>query len=118
MVPTVTSGEAVEEVLARVEAARQHLATLLGGPSTQACELGRTLSFDIANLLDELGAGSPAARAAARAAGERFESHVLAASLLEASHASSASIFELIGRGLIRLSADLERLAHRRRLPA
>jgi hypothetical protein len=105
-------------VLTRVEDARRHLATLVGRPSTQACELGLGLSADIADLLEDLGAGAPPARAPARAAGERFDSHVLAASLLEASHASSASVFELIGRGLIRLGADLERVARTRRLPA
>jgi hypothetical protein len=108
----------VGAVLARVGNARRQLATLVGGASTEACELGRVLSADIADLLDDLGTSSPAARAAARAAGERFDSHVLAASLLEASHASSASVFELIGRGLIRLNADLERLSRTRRLPA
>jgi hypothetical protein len=104
--------------MARVERARVQLATLVGGPSSHACELGRSLSVDIARLLDDVDVSSPADRAAARAAGERFDSHVLAASLLEASHASSASVFELIARGLIRLSADLDRLARRRRLPA
>jgi hypothetical protein len=102
-------------VLARVDAGRRRLATLTGASAAQAaCELGRTLSSDIAHVLDDLAAESPAARAAARAAGERFDSHVLAATLLEASHASPASVFELIGRGLIRLNADLERLARRR----
>jgi hypothetical protein len=114
----VATGESVGAVLARVEDARRSLAALVGGPSAKACELGRVLSADMASLLDDLGAGSPAARAAARAAGQRFDSHVLAASLLEASHASSASVFELLGRGLIRLSADVERLARTRRLPA
>jgi hypothetical protein len=104
--------------MTRVEPAREQLATLVGGPSAHACELGRALSVDIARLLRDVDGSSPADRAAARAAGERFDSHVLAASLLEASHASSASVFELIARGLIRLSADLDRLARRRRLPA
>lgn len=109
-------------VLTRVETARRELAALLAaGPAraaAEACDLGRQLSADMTGLLGDLATDSPASLAAARAAGERFDSHILAANLLEASHASAASVFEIIGRGLIRLSADVERLARTRRLPA
>jgi hypothetical protein len=114
--------ESVGALLATVRTARQRLGALAGAGSPRAseaaCELGRRVSHDVVGLLDDLGTDSPAAHAVARAAGERFDSHVLAATLLEASDASSASVFELVGRGLIRLSADLERLARSRRQPA
>ncbi len=114
--------DSVGTLLGRVEVARERLGALsVVGASRSAqaaCELGRAVSMDVAGLLCDLGTDSPAAHAAARAAGERFDSHVLAATLLEASDASAASVFELIGRGLIRLSADVERLARTRRLPA
>ena len=116
------AGDAVAGVLVRVEAARHGLASLsAAGPTRSApdaCALGRELSDDLGDLLGHLTEESPAAQAAARAAGERFASHVLAATLLEASHASTASVFEIVGRGLIRLTADVERLARSRRLPA
>jgi hypothetical protein len=109
-------------VLTRVAQARTRLGALAAaGPlrsAPAACDLGRTLSADIGQLLDHMDEESPAARASARAARERFDSHVLAATLLEASHASTASVFELVGRGLIRLTADMERLARTGRLPA
>ena len=109
-------------MLTRVDEARRHLGALAAEPDSRragaACDLGRTVSDDISHLLDDLAAESPAARAAARAAGERFDSHVLAATLLEASDASVASVFELVGRGLVRLESDIERLARTRRLPA
>ena len=109
-------------VLARVESARHRLAALsAAGPArtaSAACELGRELSGDLPGLLGDIATDSPASHAAAGAAGERFDSHVLAATLLEASHASAASVFEIVGRGLIRLTADIERLARTRRLPA
>lgn len=113
--------ESVGTLLTRIELARRRLGTLAvgtQGSADAACELGRVVSQDIAELLGDLGTDSPAAHAAARAAGERFDSHVLAATLLEASDASTASVFELVGRGLIRLTADVERLARTRRLPA
>jgi hypothetical protein len=114
--------ESVGTLLTRVEIARRRLGVLsvVGAPrsAASACDLGRAVSLDVAALLGDLGTDSPAAHAAARAAGERFDSHVLAATLLEASDASTASVFELIGRGLIRLTADVERLARTRRLPA
>ena len=114
--------ESVGTLLNRVEVARQRLGALsvVGAPRSAqaACDLGRAVSLDVAELLGELGTDSPAAHAAARAAGERFDSHVLAATLLEASDASTASVFEIIGRGLIRLGTDVGRLARTRRLPA
>jgi hypothetical protein len=112
----------VEVVLTGVEEARRQLAALsAAGPARTAsavCELGRELSQEVAERLRHLATESPATYAAARAAGERFDSHVLAATLLEASHASPASVFEIVARGLIRLTADVERLARTRRLPA
>lgn len=111
--------ESVGAVLFTVDEARRRLARLSveGTVLTPvaACELGRSVSEEVGRLLADLGTESAAASAAARAAGERFDSHVLAASLLEASDASPASVFELIGRGLDRLGADLVRLARRRR---
>lgn len=114
--------ESVGTLLTVVQEAGHRLGTLSVAGSPQApeaaCDLGRRVSAEVAGLLDELGSDSPAAHAAARAAGERFDSHVLAATLLEASDASAASVFEIVGRGLQRLGTDLERLARSRRLPA
>ena len=114
--------EAVQILVPVVEAARMRLASLAveGGASAPqaACDLGRAVGIEIAEALADMKTSSPVAHAAARAAGERFDSHILAASLLEASDASTASIFDLVGRGLAALSDDLERLAEARRLPA
>jgi hypothetical protein len=114
--------ESVGSLLDTVGATRRRLAavSVAGTPrATQAaCDLGRSLSMELAGLLEDIGAESPAAQATARAAGERFDSHVLAATMLEASDASPSSVFELVGRGLDRLTADLQRLARARRLPA
>jgi hypothetical protein len=116
----VETGQWLDDLLTRVSGARQGLSDLGGvddatrGP--MAHELAQSLSVDINGLLDGLAWESPAARAAARAAGERFDSHVLAAGLLEASHAAPASVVEVVARGLIRLTADVDRLARSRSL--
>ena len=114
--------ESVCTLIDTVLATRRRLAavSVTGTPrATQAaCDLGRSLSMELADLLDDLAGESPAAQATARAAGERFDSHVLAATMLEASDASPVSVFELVARGLDRLNADLQRLARSRRLPA
>jgi hypothetical protein len=117
----VSTGEAADTLVAHIEAARGRLgalATARVDRGSAACDFGRALGVDIAGLVDDLELESPAARAAARAAAERFGSHVLAATLLEASDASPASVFELVGRGMTRLSADVDRLARVGRLPA
>lgn len=122
MVPPVETGAWLDDLLERVSGARAQLAGLAGiddatrGPA--AHDLARALSAEMARVLADLAWESPAARASARAAGERFDSHVLAAGLLEASDASPGSVVELVARGLIRLSADVERLARSRSLPA
>lgn len=117
----MSTGEAADALVAHVEAARGRLgalATAKADRGSAACDFGRALGADIAGMVDDLELESPAARAAARAAAERFDSHVLAAMLLDVSDASPASVFELVGRGMIRLRADVDRLARVGRLPA
>jgi hypothetical protein len=117
----VGGGEGIDGLLMRVRVAGRQLSELSGdstGRGAAACDLGHAVAADLEPLLAALDDGSPAARAAARAAGERFASHVLAAGLLQASDASATSVLEILGRGLIRLTADLERLARTRRIPA
>jgi hypothetical protein len=93
--------------------ARLSALSVAGAPDApaSACALGGSVSRQLPRVTSALRDQPVTVRSTVLAAADRFESHVLAATLLEGSDASPASIIAIVQRGIDHLEAELAPLS-------